>query len=82
MFIWFIKWFIFSLVLIVILHYLYNFYIDKLTIPKDKDYIYNQVERQNNINKQTINKQTINKPLIMQELKKSLVLNLNKSLNL
>jgi hypothetical protein len=50
MILWFLKWFIFSFVLIIIFHYLYNFYIDILTIPKNKDYIYNQQERYNKIN--------------------------------
>jgi len=39
MIIWLIKWCLISLILISISHYLYIFFIDKLTIPKVKDLV-------------------------------------------
>jgi hypothetical protein len=87
MIVWFIKWFIFSFILIIILHYLYNFYIDKLTIPKEKDYIYNQeqttdilnnnndTKNNDNDNKNNDNKNNDNKSEQIKLLTQSLLIN-------
>mgnify|MGYP001301608109 FL=1 len=44
-----IQWTIISLVLIVLVHYLYSFFIDTLTVPKVRDLINKPVERYNEI---------------------------------
>lgn len=85
MFIWFIKWFIFSFILIILLHYLYNFCIDKLTIPKVKDYIYIQDEKRKIIDdNKSINNTNNTNNIVLNKvaLKNSLISNLNKQKNL
>ena len=44
-----IQWTVISLVLIVLVHYLYSFFIDTLTVPKVRDLINKPVERYNEI---------------------------------
>lgn len=46
---WTVQWTIISLVLIILVHYLYSFFIDTLTVPKVKDLIHNPIERYNQI---------------------------------
>jgi hypothetical protein len=46
---WTVQWTVISLVLIILLHYLYSFFIDTLTVPKVKDLIHNPTERYNQI---------------------------------
>ena len=45
MFIWIIQWSVISLTLISLLHYLYYFFIDTLTVPKIRDLIHKPAER-------------------------------------
>lgn len=40
MFVWTIQWIIISFILISLLHYLYIFFIDTLTVPKNRHYIH------------------------------------------
>ena len=46
---WFIKCIIISLSLIALLHYLYAFLIDTLTVPKLRDFVNKPAERYNEI---------------------------------
>ena len=46
---WFIKCIIISLSLITLLHYLYTFLIDTLTVPKLRDFVNKPAERYNEI---------------------------------
>lgn len=46
---WTVQWTVISLVLIILIHYLYSFFIDTLTVPKVKDLIHNPTERYNQI---------------------------------
>lgn len=46
---WTVQWTVISLVLIILIHYLYSFFIDTLTVPKVKDLIHNPTERYNKI---------------------------------
>lgn len=46
---WFIKCIIISLSLIALLHYLYSFLIDTLTVPKLRDFVNKPAERYNEI---------------------------------
>ena len=46
---WTIQWTILSLVLIILLHYLYSFFIETLTVPKVKDLVNKPIERYNDI---------------------------------
>lgn len=46
---YFIKWIILSLSLIILLHYLYIYFIDTLTVPKVKDLINKPLEQYNEI---------------------------------
>lgn len=46
---WTVQWTVISLVLIILVHYLYSFFIDTLTVPKVKDLIHNPTERYNQI---------------------------------
>lgn len=48
---WFIKWILISFSIIILLHYLYLFFINTLTIPKVKDLINKPIEQYNEINK-------------------------------
>ena len=57
---WTVKWTIISLVLIILVHYLYSFFIDTLTVPKVKDLIHNPSERYNQIITNTGNKNNQN----------------------
>lgn len=49
MFVWTIQWIIISLVLICLLHYLYFFLIDTLTVPKIRDLIHTPSERKHEV---------------------------------
>ena len=42
---WAMKWAIMSVVLILVLHHLYIFFMDTLTVPMNKDFIYKPVEK-------------------------------------
>lgn len=53
MFVWVTQWTIISLVLICLLHYLYFFFIDTLTVPKIRDLIHKPLERYNEISSLT-----------------------------
>ena len=68
-----IQWTIISLVLIVLVHYLYSFFIDTLTVPKVRDLINKPTERYNEIFSDTSNKSPdnpiINKEDMQEELK-------------
>ena len=46
---WIIKWFLISVLIIVLLHNLYLFFINTLTIPKVKDLINKPIEQYNEI---------------------------------
>ena len=50
MLLWIIKWFFISGLIIVLLHNLYLFFINTLTIPKVKDLINKPIEQYNEIN--------------------------------
>ena len=52
---WTVQWTVISLVLIILVHYLYSFFIDTLTVPKVKDLIHNPTERYNQIVTDTSN---------------------------
>ena len=54
MFIAILQWVIISLLLIVLIHYLYSFFIDTLTVPKVRDLIEKPTQRYNQIVKSTI----------------------------
>lgn len=47
---WTIQWIIISFILICLLHYLYLFFIDTLTVPKIRDLIHKPIERYNEMN--------------------------------
>ena len=47
---WIIKWFLISVLIIVLLHNLYLFFINTLTIPKVKDLINKPMEQYSEIN--------------------------------
>lgn len=49
-----LQWVIISLLLIVLIHYLYSFFIDTLTVPKVRDLIEKPTQRYNQIVKSTI----------------------------
>jgi|AntAceMinimDraft_18_1070375.scaffolds.fasta_scaffold02358_9 hypothetical protein len=49
MFGWLVKWSIISLILIFLLHYLYFFFVDTLTVPRTRDLIHKPLERYNEI---------------------------------
>jgi len=59
---WTVQWIIISLVLITLLHYLYSFFLDTLTVPKVRDLINKPTERYNEILSQTSTVDTIPKP--------------------
>jgi hypothetical protein len=42
---WAIKWTVMSIVLIMVLHHLYIFFMDTLTVPMNKDFIHKPVEK-------------------------------------
>ena len=46
---WTVQWIIISLVLIMLLHYLYSFFKNTLTVPKVKDLVNKPTERYNEI---------------------------------
>jgi len=46
---WTLKWTIMSLVLIILIHYLYIFFIETLTVPKVKDLVNKPTQRYNEI---------------------------------
>lgn len=46
---WTLQWTIISLILIMLVHYLYSFFINTLTVPKVRDLINKPVERYNEI---------------------------------
>ena len=46
---WAVQWTIISLVLILLVHYLYSFFIDTLTVPKVKDLVNKPAEKYNEI---------------------------------
>jgi len=48
-----LQWVIISLLLIVLIHYLYSFFIDTLTVPKVRDLIEKPTQRYNQIVKST-----------------------------
>lgn len=68
-----IQWTIISLVLIVLVHYLYSFFIDTLTVPKVRDLINKPTERYNEIFSDNLDKpvekQVINQQDMQEELK-------------
>lgn len=49
MFIWVARWSVTSLILIILVHYIYTFLIDTLTIPKVKDLVHRPLMRYNEI---------------------------------
>lgn len=53
-----IQWIIISLVFIILLHYLYSFFINTLTVPKVKDLVNKPLERYNDILKNIPNEMT------------------------
>ena len=46
---WTVRWIIISLVLIMLIHYLYSFFKNTLTVPKVKDLVNKPTERYNEI---------------------------------
>jgi hypothetical protein len=46
---WALQWTIISLILIMLVHYLYSFFINTLTVPKVRDMINKPTERYNEI---------------------------------
>ena len=46
---WAVQWTIISLVLILLVHYLYSFFIDTLTVPKVKDLVNKPIQQYNDI---------------------------------
>lgn len=63
---WIIQWSVLSLIFIYLLHHLYSFFIDTLTVPKVKDLINKPIDRYNELfsimeknNKQKISTDTI-----------------------
>lgn len=46
---WALQWTIISLILIMLVHYLYSFFINTLTVPKVRDLINKPTERYNEI---------------------------------
>ena len=58
MFLSIIQWIIISLVFIILLHYLYSFFINTLTVPKVKDLVNKPLERYNDILKNIPNEMT------------------------
>ena len=46
---WTLQWIIISLVLIMLIHYLYSFFKNTLTVPKVKDLVNKPTERYNEI---------------------------------
>mgnify|MGYP003347444266 CR=1 FL=1 len=46
---WTLQWTIISLILIMLIHYLYSFFINTLTVPKVRDLINKPTERYNEI---------------------------------
>jgi predicted PurR-regulated permease PerM len=55
-----LQWVIISLLLIVLIHYLYSFFIDTLTVPKVRDLIEKPTQRYNQIVKSTADISSIN----------------------
>ena len=55
---WALQWTIISLILIMLVHYLYSFFINTLTVPKVRDLINKPTERYNEILSQDSQKQT------------------------
>jgi hypothetical protein len=51
---WALQWTIISLILIMLVHYLYSFFINTLTVPKVRDLINKPAERYNEILSQDI----------------------------
>ena len=51
---WTLQWTIISLILIMLVHYLYSFFINTLTVPKVRDLINKPTERYNEILSVTI----------------------------
>ena len=62
MFFWIFKWSILSFILIFLIHYLYTFLINMLTVPKIRDLINKPKEQYNELlkNKPIITNQTLN----------------------
>ena len=54
---WALQWTIISLILIMLVHYLYSFFINTLTVPKVRDLINKPTERYNEILSQESQKQ-------------------------
>lgn len=54
---WALQWTIISLILIMLVHYLYSFFINTLTVPKVRDLINKPTERYNEILSQDSQKQ-------------------------
>ena len=46
---WALQWTIISLILILLVHYLYSFFIDTLTVPKVKDLVNKPIQQYNDI---------------------------------
>ena len=49
MIVWVVRWSVTSLILILLVHYIYTFLIDTLTIPKVKDLVHRPLMRYNEI---------------------------------
>ena len=54
---WTLQWTIISLILIMLVHYLYSFFINTLTVPKVRDLINKPTERYNEILSQEVKKE-------------------------
>lgn len=54
---WALQWTIISLILIMLVHYLYSFFINTLTVPKVRDLINKPTEKYNKILSQDTQKQ-------------------------
>lgn len=59
MFFFTFKWIIISLLLIALIHYLYYFLIDMLTVPKVRDLIHKPREQYEELFKHTLNKSAV-----------------------
>ena len=73
-----IQWTIISLVLIVLVHYLYSFFIDTLTVPKVRDLINKPTERYNEIFSNNLDKPSENQPINQQDMQEELKDFMNK----
>ena len=74
---WTVQWIIISLVLIMLIHYLYSFFKNTLTVPKVKDLVNKPTERYNEILHNTLPskpnpKASASEPEIKTEMQKEL----------